>query len=103
MGVYAGYYPAGNQALIVFRGTDYVVNWIQVRICLGLVVAERFVLCGSSVAGDRLDDVVNWIQDRMCLLAFFKITFILQRARQSVRSLCCNYLCRKSVILLISF
>jgi predicted lipase len=29
VGVYAGYYPAGNQAVIVFRGTDYVVNWIQ--------------------------------------------------------------------------
>ena len=29
VGVYVGYYPRDNKAVVVFRGTDYLVNWIQ--------------------------------------------------------------------------
>ena len=29
VGVYVGYYPRENKAVIAFRGTDYLVNWIQ--------------------------------------------------------------------------
>mmetsp|Transcript_48987 Transcript_48987/g.78934 ORF Transcript_48987/g.78934 Transcript_48987/m.78934 type:complete len:404 (+) Transcript_48987:409-1620(+) len=29
VGVYVGYYPRENKAVVVFRGTDYLINWIQ--------------------------------------------------------------------------
>ena len=55
MGVYAGYYPAGNQALIVFRGTDYVVNWIQ-------VIRRKKKKNKALIVFRGTDYVVNWIQ-----------------------------------------